>query len=82
MYDACEARIELGELEVYRAAKEAHLREEARAAREAGIVLEQSTVCGFYARDMQLWMRLHTASHTYLYASVGETLIVEEILPE
>lgn len=80
VFAACEARLELGELRVY---EELADEAAARFVRDnPGVLLEASGPCVYYADDMQLWMRLRTASHTYLYASIGETLVVEEILPE
>ncbi|WP_058288900.1 hypothetical protein [Tritonibacter multivorans] len=80
VFAACEARRDLGELRAYEVLSDEAAARFVKA--NPGVLLEAAGPCDFYLNDMQLWMRLRTASHTYLYASIGETLIVEEILPE
>lgn len=80
VFAACEARLELGELRAYEELADEAAARFVRA--NPGVLLEAAGPCVYYVDDMQLWMRLRTASHAYLYASIGETLIVEDILPE
>ena len=80
VFAACEARRDLGDLRAYEQLSDQAAARFSEA--NPGVSLEEAGPCDFYLNDMQLWMRLRTASHTYLYASIGETLIVEEILPE
>lgn len=74
---ACETRLELGELRAYEL-----LADKAAArfvATNPGVLLEAAGPCSYYMNDMQLGLRIKTASQSYVYTSFGETLIVEPI---
>lgn len=75
--NACEARLELGELKAYEL-----LADKAAArfvAANPDVLLEATGPCSYYMDDMQLWLQIKTASQSYVYASFGETLVVEPI---